>query len=427
MSRRWTKLLALTAVSAVAAGLLTSCSGTSGASDEEVTELIIPTVEAPWLGGFQKIVADYEAETGVKVTLKVFPFDGLLTQEANAAQTGSNAFDAYLLNEQWVGQFYDNEWVQPLTDVDPSFELDPNLISFDGVGQWDQEARSTTPSGVSYSLPINGNIHLFMYRKDLYEQVGLTVPTTWEEVIENGEQAKSAGAVDHGYVLRGKIPTYDFTALMYTYGAQWFEDERAGNWNVAVDSPETREALEQFKRLAEIGPASPQTVAQAEAIALMQSGTVLQTTLVAANAAPLEDASASLVAGKMGYALLPGETPVSGTWTLGIPTGLPDNRAEATYDFMTWLTGQEAMQKWEGYGGVITRSDVQSDRPEIETIVDSAEYIRAGLRYPFTPAMLDFTDPAITEYLAGTMDLEETITALDDGLKKVVTDAGFLQ
>jgi hypothetical protein len=79
----------------------------------------------PWLGSYEEIIADYESETGVRVNLTSFPFDGLMTQQANAAQIGSNAFDLFLLNEQWVGLFYDNQWVQPLTDVEPSFSWDP--------------------------------------------------------------------------------------------------------------------------------------------------------------------------------------------------------------------------------------------------------------------------------------------------------------
>ncbi|TLM86262.1 extracellular solute-binding protein [Pseudarthrobacter sp. NamE2] len=412
---------------AAALGLVTGCTPGGDTSDEAVTELNLPAVEAPWLEGYKKVIADYESEKGIKINLTSFPFDGLLTQEANAAQSGSNAFDLFLINEQWVGQFYDNEWVQPLTDVNSDFEWDENLIEFAGIGRWDADARSTTPDGTPYSLPINGNIHEFMYRTDLYQQLGLNVPTTWDDVVANGNAAKAAGAVGNGFVVRGKTPSYDFSALLYSYGGKWFEDETGGNWKPAVDSSEFRQALTKFKELADIGPAAPQTIAQAEAISLMQSGDVLQTALVTANAVPLENPAASRVAGKIGYAKLPGGTPVSGTWTMGVPTGLPDNRSAAAYDFLTWLTSKDTMQKWEGYGGVTTRADVTSQRPELQVLIDSEEDIRGGLRYPFTPALLDVTDPAIGEYLAGTRNLEDSISVMQDRLTEVVEKAGFLK
>ncbi|QOD93370.1 extracellular solute-binding protein [Chryseoglobus sp. 28M-23] len=392
-----------------------------------VTELNLPAVEAPWLGGYQAMVDLYEEETGITVNLTAFPFDGLRTQEANAAQSGSNAFDLLLINEQWVGQFYDNGWVQPVADVKPDFEWDEGLIQFDGIGRWDPDARATTPDGEVYSLPINGNIHEFMYRTDLYDQLGLDVPADWEGVIDNAEAARSAGAASNGYVVRGKTPSYDFSAVLYSYDGAWFADESGGDYTPTIDTDEFREALEMFKALADVGPAAPQTIAQAEAISLMQGGDTLQATLVTASSVPLEDPAASLIAGKVGYAALPGGTPVSGVWTMGVPVGLPADRAAAAMDFLQWLTSQETMQAWADAGGVTTRTDVSSDRPELQVLIESADAIRGGLRYPFTPAMLEVTDPALGLYLSGDVDLEATITAIQSGLDRVVEEAGFSQ
>lgn len=434
MRRPVSKRMSAAVAGLAAVGLLTACSSEEAETDDggeagepsasQVQEIVVATAETPWLGGYEKMADLYQEETGVTVTLRVFPFDGLLTQQANAAQNGSNAFDVFQMNEQWVGQFYDNGWVQPLEEVDPDFEWDPNLIEFDGVGRWDADARTTSVDGVPYALPMNGNIQEFMYRTDLYDQLGLEVPTTWEEVIANGKAGLAAG-IENGYVLRGKTPSYDFSALLFSQGGDWFPGEQDGDWTPGADTPEFRAALEQFKALAEIGPDAPQTVAQAEATSLMQGGSVLQATLVSAVAAPLEDEAASTVAGKIGYAVLPGQTPVAGTWTIGIPTGLPDERAQAAYDFITWLTSQEVMQKWAEAGGITTRTDVESDRPELQVIVDSADMIRRGFRYTFAPAMVDLTDAAIGEYLAGTMSLDETITRIQDGLTRVVEEAGY--
>ena len=422
------------AVFAAGALALTACSSDDGATPQEpgddapaVTEISVATAETPWLGGYQEVVALYEEQTGVQVNLQVFPFEGLLTQQANAAQTGSNDFDVFQLNEQWVGQFYDNEWVQPLTDIDPEFSWDPGLIEFDGLGRWDAEARSTSPSGVPYSLPINGNIHLFMYLESVYDELGLEVPTSWEDVIANGEIAQDSGATEYGYVGRGRTPAYDFSAILFSEGGSWFADDRGGNFEPTINSPEGRAALELFKGLTDIGPDAPQTVAQAEATSLMQSGEVAHATFVAAVAAALENTENSLVAGDVGYALLPGGTPVSGAWTVGIPNGLPDDRSQAAYEFISWLTSQEAMQAWAEVGGVITRSDVETERPEIQRIVESEEMIRAGFRYPFTAQLLEVTEPTIGEYLAGTISVDEALERMDADLRVVVTNAGFLE
>jgi multiple sugar transport system substrate-binding protein len=222
MTRRPFARVAPAAAVGLGALVALSACGSDGAAESDgddvaVDEIVIATAETPWLASYEEMADLYEEEAGVRVTMRTFPFDGLLTQQANAAQNGSNAFDVFQLNEQWVGQFYDNQWVQPLPEVDPDFAWDPNLIEFDGVGRWDAENRTTSVDGVPYALPINGNIHEFMYRTDLYDELGLEVPTTWDEVIANGE-AGLAGGVEHGYVLRGKTPTYDFSAVLFSHG-----------------------------------------------------------------------------------------------------------------------------------------------------------------------------------------------------------------
>ncbi|WP_129668400.1 ABC transporter substrate-binding protein [Phytoactinopolyspora endophytica] len=406
--------------------------GGSGGGGGGVTELIVPTAETPWLESYRKIVSDYEEQSGIKVTLKTFPFDGLRTQQANAIQQQSNAFDVFQLNEGAVGQFYANGWVQPLAEIDPDLSWDAGLMSFDGVGQWDAEMGTTSPDGEVMALPMNGNILLFVYRKDLYDELGLAVPQTWEDVVANGREAMDAGAIEQGYVLRGKTPTFDFQSVLFSYGADWFAGD--GDWTPTITSPEAEAALDMFVRLAELGPSEPQTVAQAEAVSVMQSGECLQACLVVAAAAPLEDENASLTAGNLGYAVVPGgpagQTPVSGTWTLGVPAGLPEERARAAYDFIAWLTGQEAMQAWTGYGGVPTRTDVLSDdvageRPELVAMVESDTLIRAPMRYPFQAQAEQAAERYLGQAVAKSMSVPDALAAIEKDLVQIVEEEGL--
>lgn len=410
----------------------TSSSGSSedaagGATASSVTEITVGTGQTPWLGPYEEIVALYEQETGIKVNLEILPFGGLLEAQSLAAQTGSNTFDVFQLNEQWVGLFYDNEWVQPLEEIDPNFSWDPGLIEYGGLGRWNAESRSTTEDGVPYSLPMNGNIHILVYLKSVYEELGIDIPTTWAEAEAAGEAAVAAGLVDYGFVLRGENQApFDFTAFLVAEGGSWFVDPEAGNFEPSINSPEGKRALEQFKRLADLGPDAPQTVAQAEMVALMQTGTVLQASMVVATASALEDIEASLVAGDIGYAVVPGSSPVSGAWTVAIPAGLSDERTQAGYDFITWLTGPVAMQAWVDLGGVVTRSDVVTDRPEIQRMIDSENLITPGFRYPFTPAFLSVTEPAIGRYVAGLISVDEALKEMEDKIRDIVVREGFL-
>lgn len=438
--RRFLASAASAGLSIPALGALSACGGGGSGSlgsggsggDGEVTELVVGTAETPWLDGYRKIVADYESESGITVTLKTFPMDGLLTQQASAIQHQSDAFDVFQINERWTGQFYSNGWVQPLASIDPDFTWDDALMRFDGVGQWDAELGRTSGDGEAMALPMNGNILLFTYRKDLYDELGLEVPETWEDVVANGEAALQAGAVDHGYVLRGKTPTFDFEAVLRSYGGDWFADD--GSWTPTIAAPEAEAALEMFVRMAQLGPDQPQTVAQAEAVSLMQAGESLQAALVVAAAVPLEDPNSSLTAGKIGYSVVPGgpagRTPVSGTWVLGVPAGLPEARSKAAYDFIRWLTGQEAMQAWAADGGVPTRTDaltseLAAERPELAAMMESDSLITAPLRFPFQAQVLQSSERHLGEAVAGTVGVREALTAIEEDLSAIVTDEGL--
>lgn len=420
---RKTKFLGAFAVGAL---LLSSCSAQETASSA-VTEITVGTGQTPWLGPYQEIVKLYEQTTGVKVNLEILPFGGLLETQSLAAQTGSGDFDVFLLNEQWVGLFYDNEWVVPLEEIDPNFSWDPGLIEYGGLGRWDAESRSTTRDGVPYSLPMNGNIHILVYLKSVYEELGIDIPTTWAEAEAAGEAAVAAGLVEYGFVLRGENQApFDFSAFLVAEGGSWFADAEGGNFEPSINSPEGKRALEQFKRLADLGPDAPQTVAQAEMVALMQTGTVLQASMVVATATALEDVEASLAAGDIGYAVVPGSSPVSGAWTVAIPAGLSDERTQAGYDFITWLTGREAMQAWVDLGGVVTRSDVVTDRPEILRMIESEDFITPGFRFPFTPEFLSATEPVIGQFVAGLISADDALEQMDEKIREIVVREGFL-
>src|SRR5690606_36017371 len=96
--------------------------------------------------------------------------EGLRTQYVNAVRSNSGAFDLFQLDEPYVGEFFGNEWVQPLSQIRDGFSLDPETITYADLVLWDQSTRASSADGTLMGLPLNGNVHLFVYRKDLYEE-----------------------------------------------------------------------------------------------------------------------------------------------------------------------------------------------------------------------------------------------------------------
>jgi multiple sugar transport system substrate-binding protein len=404
------------------------------------TSLTVPANESPWLGAYQDAAQAYETEAGGQITFREFPYDGLRTAMINAIQGGTLPFDLLHMDEPWTGEFYDNEWATPLTDIDSEFTLDPNIITYDALPTWDTEQRRHTDDGTVMGLPINGNVNIFIYRQDLYDELGLTVPTTFEEAYENGRIAQDSGQVRFGYVVRaqgtdsGQSISYDYMPLLRSYGADWYTED----WQPAVNTPEGVAAMEMFQRLVSLGPPQPQTVGQAEVIAAMQGGQALQVHVVAAAAPQLEDPSASRVAGQLGYTkLLAAEStgqpaPTSGVWSLAIPRDLPEDRARGALGFITWLLSDEGQLEFTTAGGIPTRTETydSDELPEaaqkyLPAIQDSLAEIRQSVRFPFSAQMLPVAERSLESIAAGDVPVQEVLDDLAEELAAIARDAGF--
>lgn len=414
--------------------------GGGGGAGGEVSELIVPTNQSPWLAAYRSVAAQYEAETGVRITLREFPYDGLRTQMTNAIQNQNLVFDLFQLDEPWTHQFYDNDWVTPLDELDPALALDPQILTYDALPFWDEAQRTSVEGARIMGLPINGNVHLLVYRRDLYDQLGIAVPRTWEEAAAAGERAVQAGVARYGYATRGQASsggqsiTYDFMPVFYGYGASWFVDEGT-DWTPAVTTPEAVAAAEMYTRLLALGPDQPQTVGQAEVIAAMQGGETLQVHVVAAAAPQMEDESASTVAGRVGYAVVPagpaGPAPTSGTWSLCVPRGLPPERAQATYRFIRWMLERQQQLAFGQEGGIATRSDVLTElagnAAYVPAISDSMPDVHRAVRYVFSAPMLEVTERILSEVGTGAVPAADGLGRMQEELTRVVREAGFLQ
>jgi multiple sugar transport system substrate-binding protein len=232
--------------------------------------------ESPWLAGFEPLVNKYVEETGNQVTLNRTPFAGMLEKSRNAVQAPESEFDILTLNEQWYMQFYADGLVTPIKEIDPNFVLDPQIIEYEWATRWDPELGYSTEKGEIYGLPINGNIMLFFYRKDLFEAQGLDAPQTWADVEAAAQTLKNADM--SGYVVRTNPPNWEFQAFLASHGGSIFKlDEKTGEWEVTLNSPEAMQALNTWLKLGrEYGPANYSDNGQAEMIALMASGKVPQ-------------------------------------------------------------------------------------------------------------------------------------------------------
>lgn len=393
--------------------------------------------ESPWLPGFEALVNKYVAETGNQVNLNRTPFNGMLEKSRNAVQASESEFDILTLNEQWYMQFYGDGLVTPIKEIDPTFELDPQVIEYEWATRWDAELGYSSQNGELYGLPINGNIMLFFYRKDLFEEKGLAAPQTWADV----EAAAQALKTDEmaGYVVRANPPNWEFQAFLASYGGNVIKlDEQTGEWEVTLNSPEALQALTTWLKLGrDYGPANYADNGQAEMIALMASGKVPQMVLVGASAPDFDNPEKSIVIGNVAAVPVPGSevgknATMSGIWVMGVPHNLPAERKEAALAFLKWSLTKDAQMFYAQSGAIPVRQDVYEEMANdpklgwwMKAMADSTSYIHAQPRLTETPQIIEVLDRRLKQALINEITPEE---ALSEGAKeifKILSDAGY--
>jgi multiple sugar transport system substrate-binding protein len=109
--------------------------------------------------------------------------------------------DVFLMDVIWIAQFAASDWLLPLTPLIESSNLDTSDFFESVIIQIDQH------SGEFVALPVYNDCGILYYRKDLLEEHGFAVPTTWQDLIESAvfiqEKERASNPQFYGFVWQG--------------------------------------------------------------------------------------------------------------------------------------------------------------------------------------------------------------------------------
>lgn len=349
--------------------------------------------ESPWLNAFRKIASIYQNQTGNKVNIIGTPYLGLLSKSINATTAQSSEYEIITLDEVWANQFYSGGLVSSFSSIDPSFKLDPQVIEYGDITRWDQATQTNGKNGKIYGLPINGNIQILYYRKDIFKEKGLQPPQTWSE-LENDAAKLNDPPKMYGFVGRASgRPDFSYQAVLHSMGGYILKYEPSTKeWKVGLDTPIANKALNLWLDLIrKNSPADYANLGQAQMISLMQSGRVAMQYNVAAAAPNFDNPNQSSVQGKVGATVVPGPSPntsapTSGIEVLSIPHNLSAAKKNAALDFIKWLMTKKAQLDFGNAGGIVTRQDVWerlAKNPKFwwaEAVAKSTPYVHGQIR-----------------------------------------------
>ena len=198
-----------------------------------------------------------------------------------------------------------------------------------------QDNQKVTINGQVMAIAMMTNAQHLFYREDIFNDLGIDVPTTYDEVIKAAKVIQNAGVVDYPLGATFKVGWNlgeEFVNMYLGYADTFFD----GNMP-AVNNANGYETLKMLKKLTEyMDPEylnSDSTYVQQQ----FQQGKIAMANLWASRAGAMDNAEESSVVGLVKFASAPsakkGGKPASTLWWDGvvIAKNISDEEAEAAF------------------------------------------------------------------------------------------------
>lgn len=342
-ARSGTRLAA--AASAAVLGLsLAACAGAGAVGGGDGEQIVVAIVSNPQMQDAISLQDEFRAEhPGIDVRFVSLPENEARAKITASVATGGGEFDVVMISNYETPMWAENGWIedlQPYADATEGYDPDDFVPSV-------REALSV--DGDLYSVPFYGESSFLAYRKDLFEQAGLTMPDrpTWDDVQRLAAELNDPAEDFAGICLRGLAGWGEvmapMTTVMNTFGGQWFDED----WNARLDSPEVREAVQTYvDTVQQYGQPGAATSGFGDCLTRFAQGQAAMWYDATSMVSSIEDPASSTVAGKTGYVPAPvSETDAAGwlySWSLAIPS--TSEHKDAAWDFVSWMTDKDYIE-----------------------------------------------------------------------------------
>ena len=411
----------------------------AAAQPAKVAPITMVINTSPWFDGFRQLVEQYQKESGNRIQLDVNPYAGALEKIRNSLRASSGSYDLLAIDNNWMVEMFAGGFLASPADLDPSFRLDPGISTFGGTIYWNDKLNTFDPKGGKLmGVPVNGNVDVLYYRKDLYDKHGLKPPRTWDELLANVTRLNAPPDV-YGIVHRNDRDgaLADFANYMFSFGGDIFANAPAGDFTVVFNSPVNRRALEFYLTLGKAGGyPSPGSVSQGTLIQLMLTGKAAHTVAIVGAWAQLDDANKSAVVGKFDATLMPrGEggnhAARAGHWIGAIARNVPRDRQLGALEFLKWFQTYDHQLAYTRYGAVPVRTDLGASalakEPRFRFLEAQAENAKVARMYavvPEAPQMSSILSLRLNECILGKSSVVETLNRGAAEVHELITKGG---
>ncbi|SDT14199.1 ABC transporter substrate-binding protein [Microlunatus soli] len=332
---------------AIALCLALSVSGCAGfgnlGNKPGVTTITLASVNNPQMQDLAQLLPEFNrTHPNIRVNVIMMEENDLRNATTKDVATRGGQYDVMTVGAYEVPIWAKNKWLTDITDrttADSSYDVED---FFPPV------RASSTYNDRLYAAPFYGESSFLMYRKDLFEKAGLTMPDhpTWQQVADLAAKVKKPADDRAGICLRGKPGWGEMfaplTTVVNTFGGQWFNT----NWDAQVDKPGFTDGVQFYvDTILKSGERDPASFGFTECLNLFQQGRAAMW-YDATSAAGTLEADGSPVAGKVGYVAAPTDkTEEAGwLWSWNLAINAESQHKDAAWEFVKWATSKDYQQ-----------------------------------------------------------------------------------
>ena len=385
-------------VVAATVGLAITTAGCSGAggggggepsgSGEGGRSINVIMVNNPQMEDLQRLTPQYfTEETGIEVNFTVRPENDVRDQIQTDFSAQSGQYDVATISNYETPFFAAANFIAPLDDY---ISEDTAFDQGDILGPI---AEGLTVDDQVYAEPFYGEGSFLMYRQDVFDAAGLTMPEnpTWDEVAELAAQVDGAQPGMKGICLRGQAGWGQvfapLTTVVNTFGGQWFNED----WDAQLDQQPFVDATQFYVDLVQQhGEPGAATAGFTECLNATTQGQVAMWYDATSAAGSLE-ADDSPVKGLMGYAAAPVQETDSSSWLYSWAFAMQDasQNKDAAWEFISFASSKE-------YEEIVAQEEGWASAPagKRASTYENPEYQQAAAAfYEQTQAAIEGADP----------------------------------
>lgn len=429
----------------------------------------------------QRRAPEFEKMTGAKVNIIAVPFSDLYQKVLTDWASGTNSVDAAVFAPQWMVDYIAGGYLEDLT---PRVDADKD-IQQDDIGAFFRDF-SEKYDGKIYMITLDGDFHMLYYRKDVLEEAGLKPPKTWDEYLEvakavNGKDMNGDGTPDFGSCIAKKrnAQSYWFVtdvvgSMTQSKGTSQGAFFNTSDMSPLVDNEAFRKALDFLSESTKYGPPNELNLDVSDTRPMFASGRCALNLDWGDVGTIAIDPGQSKVMGKWGAEMMPGSKEVLnwdtgklepctkdncpyaidgvnhapyaafGGWGGGINKAADPKVKDAAFAFFSYMT-QPAESNvdvtlagtgfnpyrasqlsysdlWKKAG--MTEAEAENYLGAIKESMNSPNMI-LDLRIPQNQKYQQVVlDEAISRFLSGEIDKDQTIKTIDDGWKELNDEIG---